>query len=217
MNYLSIGEAASVIGVAVSTLRRWESESRLLPSYRTPGGHRRYAWTALQALIKPHDKPIDEPGLTLCYARVSSHDQKEDLVRQASRLKDWCEEKGMTNIEVISDLGSGLNYKKKGLNRLIRMITLREINHLVITHKDRLLRFGSEILFGLCKLNGISVSIIEEDKKISFEAQLSADVIELMTVFSAKLYGSRSHKNKKKTNNSIACLDIIGITTIIKG
>ena len=198
MNYLSIGEAAAVIGVAVSTLRRWESECRFLPSYRTPGGHRRYAWLALQSLIKPNHKPVDEPGLTLCYARVSSHDQKEDLVRQAVRLKDWCEEKRLTNIEVISDLGSGLNYKKKGLKRLIKMITLREINHLVITHKDRLLRFGSELLFELCRLNGIKVSIIEAEQVTSYEQQLSADVIELMTVFSARLYGSRSHKNRRK-------------------
>lgn len=195
MRYLSIGEAAATLGVAISTLRRWESEEKLIPNHRTFGGHRRYAWSSLQIIINP--EYANTQSLTLCYARVSSHDQKADLVRQSERLVHWCEEQGIDNIEVISDLGSGLNYKKKGLKRLIRLIALRQFDHLVITHKDRLLRFGSELLFEQCRLNGIKVSIIEAEVSASYEQQLSADVIELMTVFSARLYGSRSHKNRK--------------------
>lgn len=176
MHYLSIGEAAAALGMAVSTLRRWEYEGRLHPAYRTPGGHRRYEWSALQSLINPDYQP--DKAVTLCYARVSSHDQKADLVRQADRLTRWCSEQKIHNVEVITDLGSGLNYKKRGLKRLIRLITLGQISHLVVTHKDRMLRFGSELLFELCRLNGIQVSIIEAEVAMSYEQQLAADVID---------------------------------------
>ena len=83
MKYLSIGEAAASLGIAVSTLRRWEKEGKLIPHYRTVGNHRRYSWPQLQALINPE---FDRPKKTVCYARVSSHDQKDDLQRQAVRL-----------------------------------------------------------------------------------------------------------------------------------
>ena len=75
------------------------------------------------------------------------------------------------------------------------MIHQGSFSHLIINHKDRLLRFGSEIIFSLCKAKGIAVTILEESPAKSFELELSTDVIELMTVFSAKLYGRRSHKN----------------------
>ena len=111
MSYLSIGEAAALLGVATSTLRRWEVEGRLLPSFRTPGGHRRYAYPDLQALIDP--TTIETVSrVTVCYARVSSHDQKADLERQAQRLRRWCDAEGVSNIEVICDLGSGLIARK---------------------------------------------------------------------------------------------------------
>jgi len=195
MKHLSIGEAAATLGVATSTLRRWEQEGKLIPCFRTPGNHRRYAWPQLQALIHPE---LDKPKKTVCYARVSSHDQKADLQRQVERLQRWCHDQNILNPEILQDLGSGLNYKKKGLKTLIRMIALQQMDHLVILHKDRLLRFGSELLFELCRLNGIKVTIVEAVQSPSYEQQVTADVIELMTVFSARLYGSRSHKNRKK-------------------
>lgn len=193
MQYVSIGVAAAGLGVAVSTLRRWEAEGRLQPAYRTPGNHRRYAWADIRALVSPEEKS----ERVVAYARVSSHDQKADLGRQADRLRDWCRRHLSREPEVIRDLGSGLNYKKPGLRRLIRMIATGQLSQLVLTHKDRLLRFGSELLFELCRLQGIRVTVIETAEQVPYEQQLSADVIELMTVFSARLYGRRSHQNRK--------------------
>ena len=164
MSFLSIGEAAGVLGVAVSTLRRWEFEGKLLPSHRTPSGHRRYAYAALRALLDPASVELLN-RVTVCYARVSSHDQKADLERQAQRLQRWCATEGIESVEVISDLGSGLNYRKKGLRRLLRMIALGQLDRLVLTHKDRLLRFGYELLFELCRLNGIEVVVIDSQKR----------------------------------------------------
>ncbi len=132
----------------------------------------------------------------MVYARVSSHDQKEDLVRQVALLESYCAANGWT-YEILQDLGSGLNYHKKGLRLLIRRICSGEIGRLVITHKDRLLRFGSELVFSLCEQFGTEVVIINASEEASFEEELVSDVLEIITVFSARLYGSRSHKNKQ--------------------
>ncbi len=137
-----------------------------------------------------------ETDLTFAYARVSSHDQKKDLITQAELLGAYCATHGW-RYEVIEDLGSGMNYRKKGLKKLLNAIINREIKRLVITHKDRLLRFGAEIVFTLCESRNIEVVIINQGEQASFEEELTKDVLEIITVFSARLYGSRSHKNKK--------------------
>ena len=125
------------------------------------------------------------------YARVSSHDQKKDLATQALRLRDiGCD-------EVISDLGSGLNCKKPGLRKLLKKIISGDAAELILLHKDRLLRFGHELVFQLCCWFGVKVTVVNEEKTISFEEELTKDVITLMTVFSARLYGKRSHANRR--------------------
>ena len=191
--YLSIGAAALAIGVSVVTLRRWAKNGRLLPDYRTLGGHRRYDEDKLAMVF--HKKVPCRKEHAVAYARVSARDQTHDLIVQQQKLEKYCSEH-FQSFEVIGDLGSGLNYKKPGLLRLLKMIHQGAFSHLVINHKDRLLRFGSEIIFSLCKVKGIAVTILESTPEKSFELELSTDVIELMTVFSAKLYGRRSHKNK---------------------
>ena len=139
--YISIGQAAEVIGVSISTLRRWEDEEYFNPDFRTKGGHRRYDLTRIEREFS--NKSTSEGRCkVVAYARVSSHDQKADLIRQEERLKKICTE-NKYNFELISDLGSGINYNKKGLNKLIKMICSRQVSKLILTHKDRLLRFGS--------------------------------------------------------------------------
>ena len=98
---------------------------------------------------------------------------------------------------IISDLGSGLNFKKKGLNKLINFVISGQVDSIYLTHKERLMRFGSEIFFNICSYFGTKIIILNAVENKSFESTLAEDVIELMTVFSAKLYGKRSHKNKK--------------------
>ena len=134
---------------------------------------------------------------TICYARVSSHDQKDDLERQQIMLESYWRRKGMEDRKPSKILAPGMNYKKRGLNTLLEMILRKQMNRLVITHKDRLLRFGSELVFALCELQGIEIVIIHKGEQPSFEEELAKDVLEIITVFSARLYGSRSHKNKK--------------------
>ena len=184
---LSIAEASELLGVTTTTLRNWEKEGKI-SSIRTEGGHRRYQ---VQDLIGSKK----EKSLTVAYARVSSHDQKEDLKRQELVLEAYCAKQGY-DFELISDLGSGMNYKKKGLVKVIKLLCSGQIDRLVIAHKDRLLRFGSELIFTLCEIFGCEVVIINKSSESTFEEDLAQDVLEIITVFSARLYGSRSHKNK---------------------
>jgi len=193
---ISIGEASLLLGVSISTLRRWEKNGKLKSDFRTLGGHRRYIFAKLKSMKNPVDSSTDHPKSVVAYARVSSSDQKGDLIRQKERLQEFCASQGWQAL-VIEDLGSGLNYKKNGFRKLFRMILRGEVSTLVLTHKDRLLRFGSEIIFDLCEIMGTKVMMIDENSKISDDEMLAKDVLELMTVFAARLHGRRSHAHKK--------------------
>ena len=160
---------------------------------RTPTGFRRYDLAKPRGLA-PHQAP--SARTTLLYARVSSHDQKDDLARQAALLESFAAANGWT-YEVLQDLGSGRNCHKKGLRQLIRRTCSGEVGRLVLTHKDRLLRFGSELVLSLCEHFGTEVVIVNASEDASFEEELIQDVLESITVFSARLYGSRSRKNKR--------------------
>ena len=185
--YLSIGQTAELFGVAVVTIRRWCKLGKLVAAKRTFGGHRRFSLVYLRELLGEK-----VPSKVVGYARVSSHDQKKDLITQANVLRDaGCH-------EVITDLGSGMNCKKPGLTKLLKAIISGELTGLMITHHDRLLRFGHELIFKLCQWFSVEVIILHSKVDKSFEMELTEDVITLMTVFSARLYGKRSHQNRQR-------------------
>ena len=197
---ISIGQAALVIGVSVSTLRRWEKECYFFPCFRTCGGHRRYSISAIEKKfffnqIKHQDK------YTILYSRVSSKDQEKDLKTQSQRLQEHADGFHWKTLS-ISDVGNGLNCKKKGLKKLLSFICQGQVERLVLTHRDRLLRFGSELLFQVCDHFGVEVVILDERRPQGFYEQLSAEIIELVVVSSARLYGKRSHENRKKLKKS---------------
>lgn len=191
MDRYSIGEAAKKLGVSISTLRRWEKEGRLVAE-RTSKGHRRYR---LDQLMRVESSDASK-RITLGYARVSSHDQKDDLMRQKEVLQLFCAQRGW-RFEIIEDLGSGMNYRKKGLIELLNRLLSGEIERLVLTNKDRLLRFGAELIFSICEIQRTEVVIINQSQETRFEEELAKDVLEIITVFSARLYGSRSKKNQR--------------------
>lgn len=196
---ISIGDVAKELGISVKTLRRWADADKIR-SERSPSGHRRFYLADIKR-ITPRDLKALDKRVTINSARVSSHDQKEDLTRQIQVLEAFSSANGW-QYETISDLGSGLNYNKKGLQKLLKRIMKGDVGRLVLTHKDRLLRFGAELVFSMCAEFETEVVIINKtDEEISFEQELVTDMIELITVFSARLYGSRSHKNKKLLDN----------------
>ena len=191
---VNIKEACHVLGVSPDTLRRWHKSGKLIPDL-TSGGHRRYDLASLKNLGKRNLVPSQKK--TICYARVSTHDQKEDLKRQSLLLETYCAANGWS-FELIEDLGSGINFNKKGLVKLLNLIMNDEVERLVLTNKDRLLRFGSELIFTICENQEIEVVLINKSSENqSFEEELVSDVLEIITVFSARMYGKRSHKTKK--------------------
>ena len=195
-NLLSIGKASKLLGVTIQTLRNWDKQGLLKPDELTKGGERRYKLETLKNINK-NIKFNSDNLKTIAYARVSSHDQKDDLIRQVQILEMYCSKQGF-NYEVIQDLGSGINYYKKGLTKLLNLILEGQVKRLVLTHKDRLLRFGAELVFSICEAKGVEVIIINKgDENPKFEEELAKDVLEIITVFSARLYGARSKKNKK--------------------
>lgn len=202
---ISIGEAAKELGISTKTLRRWADADKIR-SERSPSGQRRFFLADIKR-ITPRDLNQVDDRITVNYARVSSHDQKQDLIRQAQVLEAFSGANGW-QFETIQDLGSGLNYNKKGLQKLLKRIMAGDVGRLVLTHKDRLLRFGAELVFAICEEFETEVVIINKSsEEITFEQELVQDMIELITVFSARLYGSRSRKNKKL---------IDGMTQVVK-
>ena len=178
--HLSTQEVCLFLGISLSTFYRYCKRGLLKPSFLTLGGHRRFSILDLKQAFSM-DNSAD---LIVCYSRVSTHDQKKDLVTQEQKLLSYAQQLPNSkpeNIISISDLGSGLNYKKKGLKQLLNLILLGKVQTLIINHKDRLLRFGSELIFTLCAFKRVTVKILEDSKERSFEEELSSDVIELMT------------------------------------
>ncbi|WP_369800219.1 IS607 family transposase [Anaerosalibacter sp. Marseille-P3206] len=110
-------------------------------------------------------------------------------------VSDYCSARGY-QFKIIKDIGSGLNYNKKGLKELIKLICEREIDRIVINYKDRLIRFGYDIIEQMCDFNGVKIEIINYTEDKTYEEELVEDVLSIITVFSTKLYGSRSHKAK---------------------
>lgn len=194
-----------MLGVSHSTLRRWDESGKLVAE-RTPGGRRRYLISDV-ATFNPlglERAALSRP--TVAYARVSSHDQKADLERQVQVLEMYCASQGW-QYEVFRDLGSGMNYRKKGLVDLIDRIVEGQVGRLVLTHKDRLLRFGAELIFSICEAKAVEVVIINQGDDRSFEEELASDVLEIVTVFSARMYGARSHKNKRLIDGVAQAVD----------
>jgi excisionase family DNA binding protein len=190
---VSISEAAEVLGVSITTLRRWEAAGKLVAEH-TAGGHRRYDLAKLRPeLFRAADQGKRK---TIAYARVSSPDQKDDLERQQQLLQRYCTRQGWT-FDLVADLGSGVNYHKKGLKRLVSDILDGQVGRLVITHKDRLLRFGAELVFAICEARNVEVVILNQGEDTGFEEDLAKDVQEIVTVFGARLYGSRSRRHQK--------------------
>jgi len=201
---VTIGKAAKILGVSVMTLRRWDESGRLV-SIRTEGGHRRYDISR----IKPETVrkfEFSDNRKTIAYARVSGHDQSDNLERNKQVLELFCSKNGW-RFEIITDYGSGVNYYKKGLAKLLDSILDDSVGRLVLTHKDSLLRIGAELIFSVCEMKGVEVVIINKGEDSPFDDDLTADVMEIITVFSARLYGSRSKKNKKLLDNLAKAVD----------
>lgn len=190
MALMSIGKFAKEVGLSVQHLRKLHDENILIPDVITKGGTRYYSDEQLQTYLNKNNPQQELP--VILYARVSTRSQKDDLVRQVENLKSYAISKGYS-FEIITDIGSGINYTKQGLKQLIQKINNKEISKIVVLYKDRLIRFGFELIEYLCKLNNIDIEIID-NTTISTKTELTNDLIQIITIFANSLYGPRSKK-----------------------
>jgi len=194
---ITLSKASELLSVSKWYIRRLSED--ILPVYKTQGGHRRYKESDVKSLIGE----LTEESNTDCvaiYSRVSSNDQKQkgDLIRQKERLYDYCTKNNYTVIESYEEVGSGMNDKRTKLKKMIKLSSEGKISKVIIEHKDRLTRFNYNMFVLFFEQLGVEVVCVEEILPKSFENELVEDMISLMTSFSAKIYGKRSHKNKKK-------------------
>jgi predicted site-specific integrase-resolvase len=191
LKYLSIAEMSKKLNVSAQTLRNWDKNGKLKPHHTTDSGYRYYSQEQLNKILGIKEKPRKVIG----YCRVSSNKQKDDLQRQVENMQTYLMAQGVP-FEIITDIGSGINYKKKGLQELIKRMTQKEVDKIVVLYKDRLLRFGFELIEYVASLYNCDIEIIDTTEKTEQE-ELVEDMIQIVTVFSAKLQGKRANKAKK--------------------
>lgn len=191
MKYLSIAEMSKTLNVSAQTLRNWDKNGKLKPHHTTDSGYRYYSQEQLNKILGIKKKPRKIIG----YCRVSSNKQKDDLERQINNMRSYLVAQGVP-FEIVTDIGSGINYKKKGLRELIKRITQDEVDKVVVLYKDRLLRFGFELVEYIASLHDCDIEIIDTTEKTE-QQELVEDMIQIITVFSCKLQGKRANKAKK--------------------
>lgn len=184
MKYYTIHEMTELLGVTAQTLRNWDKSGKLKPHHKSANGYRYYAESDLNQLLGKLDTI---QGKTVGYCRVSSKKQVDDLQRQVENMRTYLLAQG-TPFEIISDIGSGINYQRKGLQELIKGITNHSISKVVVLYKDRLARFGFELIEYIADLYGCTIEIIDTTKKTE-QQELVEDLVQIITIFSCKLQG----------------------------
>src|SRR5437764_11153414 len=193
-NTYSPKEFGKLIGRTSNTLQKWDREGKL-KAHRSPITNRRY-YTHDQYL-QYRGLVAQEHGLTIVSTRVSGMAQKPDLANQIRALESYCKQQGISVDEWMSDIGSGLNYKRKQFNRLMEMIELGQVKRVIIAHRDRLVRFGYEYFEAFCQRHHTEIVVINAEA-MSPEQELVRDLIAIVTLFSARLQGLRSYRKVLK-------------------
>ena len=190
--YYSINEFSKILGVSAQTLRNWDNSGKLHPHHTSSNGYRYYSHEQLNQVM---NIKLNLDRKVIGYCRVSSNKQRVDLERQIQNMKTYLTAQGRP-FEIISDIGSGINYKKKGLKELLKLITQNKVDKVVVLYEDRLLRFGYELVEYLASLYNCEIEIIDNTEK-SEQQELVEDLVQIITVFSCKLQGKRANKSKK--------------------
>ena len=199
MKYYSSKDVTKILGVTAQTLRNWDKVGKLKPSYTKSNGYRYYSEDVI--LSYTQERKTKKDVNVVLYARVSSKKQQDDLERQISNLKEYAKDK-YEKYDVISDIGSGINYEKPGLKKLIEMINKKQVDVIVVLYKDRLLRYGFELVEYFAKLNNVKIEVIDKIDK-NQDQELVEDLVQIITVFSCKLQGKRKKKTKELLQKTI--------------
>lgn len=190
--FLSGKKASQIIGVHPRTLYNWEREGKI-KAIRSPGGMRLYDINDFFERNKNYTvKKEQKEKYKICYCRVSSVGQKDDLERQIKYMKNK-----YPKYKIIKDIGSGINFNRNGLNKIIKYAINGKIDEIVVAYKDRLTRFGFELIESIVKSYSDGKIIIENKKNLDPEQEIMEDMLQIMNVFIAKINGRRKYKTKK--------------------
>jgi len=193
VKYYTIHEFSKIVGKTPQTLRNWNKKGLLIPHHTGANGYRYYSHDQLKQVL--NIKEDKKSKVIIGYCRVSSYKQKDDLQRQVENMKLYLDKQNK-NYEIIEDIGSGINYTKKGLRTLLRKIVNNEVEKVVVLYKDRLLRFGFELVEYIANLYGCEIEVIDSTEKTE-QQELVEDLVQIITVFSCKLQGKRANKARK--------------------
>ena len=188
MSTYKIGQFAKLVRRTPATIRRWEAEGKIAIK-RLPSGHRYYDDADLRAVlgIKPERK------LTVVYCRVSSRGQKADLQRQLEAMEMWALGSGTAVDEWITEIGGGMNFKRPQFLKLLDRISTGEIGRLIVAHKDRLVRFGFDLIGHLCESRGCELIVVNQ-MSLSPEKEMVEDMLAIVHTFSCRLHGMRKYE-----------------------
>lgn len=192
--YVPLRVASKHYGVCKQTVMQWASAGTI-DTIDLPSGQRRYKIRGSGNTTFSEEKTAEAQKISICYCRVSSQGQKDDLERQVQYMRS--KYPGWT---VVTDIGSGLNWKRKGLKAVLRQCMQGSVSKVAVAHKDRLSRFGYEILEFVMAECGVSLLCDDQEVHRSKETELAEDIISVVTVFSARLHGQRHYKTSAKTD-----------------
>jgi len=187
---LRSGEVAKRLGLHPLTVRRWVKEGKI--SAIPIGREARIPITEVERLLGEQ-----RAGLIVLYARVSGHDQKEDLQRQVQQLEQWAlVARTGQKTRTLSDIGSGLNTERKNLQRLLALVQDYQVAEVVVTFSDRLTRFGLSYLQRSFSGYGVTLTVLHPDDEKNPEQELRDDLLAIIASFAGRLYGLRSRKQQ---------------------
>lgn len=193
--YLSIHKVASILGVTPQTLRQWDANGYFVPSQRRSNGYRYYTKKQVEQFAEQFNTIKNKNRINIGYCRVSTNKQKDDLARQVENVELYLKSL-KTPYRIIKDIGSGISYNKKGLSELLELICKNKVDTVYVLYKDRLVRFGFEILQKVAELHNTQIVVLDNEDKTK-EQELVEDLMQIITVFSCRLHGKRATKTKQ--------------------
>lgn len=199
MKLLRVKQVSEITGISPDMLRKMHARGELIPTRISQGGTRYYSEELINHFI---GNPMEQKRIVIGYCRVSSRKQGEDLKRQVDRMTQYLIVRGY-QFEIISDIGSGINYNKNGLVELIKRINNNEVEKIVVMYKDRLIRFGYELIEQICKLHDTEIEIIN-NSEITEQEELTQDLVQIITVFACRLQGKRAKKTREMIKELIS-------------
>lgn len=194
--FVSTRKAKAVLGVCEDTLRKWADEG-VFPYIRTPGGQRLYnlsKYLQSQGAAQPSEHPTEKERI--CYCRVSSQGQMDDLERQIQYMHSK-----FPNHRIISDIGSGINFKRRGLRSILELASKGMVSEVVVAYRDRLCRFAFELVEWVLQLHGVKLLVLHQEVDSSGQTELAEDLLAIVNVFNCRVNGKRKYKTKEKESS----------------